>query len=543
MQEAFMLPNTAISSSYTENQSTDVYTAIAAMWKDVLALETVEYDHDFFNLGGDSLRAMMVQVRVREVLGLEVPIDLFFEFRQLGALCEYIDQLSRQHTLDLSAIPVPQEQIIRPAALPLSAEQLHLWHLIRRNRIRLDVTNLPIVVRFSGPLNTTLLCRSVREVVRRHEALRTRIIDSAAGPTQTVDPTEAFAILHTDLSACADVTLAVNVTVENSVWQPFDVAGGPLFRANLIKVAEDEHILAMVIHHLIGDGWSAEILSSDISAIYNALLQGQPNPLPELQYQFIDHILQREQWLTSPAARQQQQFWEQHLVDAPPPPSMEKPSVGHGISEVRMPVHLPPALSHQLVRLAEQEAATLFMVLLTAFKIAFSRLTQVHDICIYSATAGRNDSRLERLIGTFARPLVVRTLLAKGIPFRSALALVKQACMDTYARQDVSPLSASMLKQRNGIPVSLVSFQLHNQIKRHWNLSGTTATDISTSPPLGEVSPLGQIVLELEYTEEGLHGPLVYSAAQVSKKDIDRFIDQFEIILRQVAADIDSVAV
>jgi hypothetical protein len=150
---------------------------------------------------------------------------------------------------------------------------------------------------------------------------------------------------------------------------------------------------------------------------------------------------------------------------------------------------------------------------------------------------------VEQVIGTFARPLVVRTVLTPNLSFRQALARVKHACIDTYAHQDVSPLTASMMKNRHGVPISLVSFQLHNQVRCQWTLHGVTATVIATSPPAGEVSPLGQIVLELEQTEDGLQGPLVYAAAQVSDRDIGRFLAHFQALLQQAVDNGDAIAV
>ncbi|MFP2903122.1 condensation domain-containing protein, partial [Corallococcus sp. 4LFB] len=338
---------------------------VAAIWSDVLQVARVGAQDNFFELGGHSLLATQVVVRLRDTFGVELPLRTLFETPHLGALGAALDA-ARREGQGLNVPPLAVQQ--RPARLPLSYAQERLWLLEQIESLG-AAYNITGAVRFVGALDGQAFAHALTEIVRRHEALRTRFAADDETIEQIVDPPGRFELESIDLSALPAAARKEEArrAIHAATGRRFDLAKGSLFHAVLLRLAPEEHIVVVVMHHIVSDGWSLGVLIRELGALYAAYAQGRESPLPELPVQYADYALWQRGWLRDEALERQVTYWKQRLAGAPV--ALELP-----LDHPRPPVQsfrgasvsfaLPRALTGQLQTLARAQDATLFMVLL-----------------------------------------------------------------------------------------------------------------------------------------------------------------------------------
>ncbi|HSU84333.1 MAG TPA: amino acid adenylation domain-containing protein, partial [Thermoanaerobaculia bacterium] len=291
---------------------TPVEEVLAGVWAEVLGIEGIGAQDDFFALGGHSLVATRVVARVREVLGVELPVREIFERPRLAALAERVEELRRPGETAPPLTPVDRTQ-----PLPLSFAQERLWFLHR-----LDggaAYNMPGVVRLRGTLAAPVLAACLSEVVRRHEVLRTRFTVLDGEPRQMIDLPSPAPLPMVDLTALSAATRegeAVRLSAEE-LRCPLDLETGPVFRARLLRLEPAEHRLLFTVHHIAFDGWSLSILVRELGTLYPALAEGRPSPLPELRVQYADHAAWQRRADAGEALREQLGYWRRALAGAP----------------------------------------------------------------------------------------------------------------------------------------------------------------------------------------------------------------------------------
>ncbi|HEX8276243.1 MAG TPA: amino acid adenylation domain-containing protein [Longimicrobiaceae bacterium] len=510
---------------------------VAGIWAEVLGVERVGTADGFFDLGGHSLLATRVVSRVREALGVELPLRALFEAPTVAELAGRVEALRRAGRPQLP----PVAPVGRADALPLSFAQERLWFLDRLQPAG-AAYNIPVALRLSGPLDEPALARALGEIVRRHEALRTVFADREGAPVQRVAPFAGLALPVEDLSAAGDAerdAAAARRAAEEAA-RPFDLAAGPLFRPTLLRLAAEEHVLLLCMHHIVGDAWSVGVLLRELSALYAAFREGRESPLPELPVQYADYAAWERRHLRPETLEPQLAWWRGRLAGAPAllelPTDRPRPPVQthRGAHE---PVALPAGLVERLRALGRAEGATLYMVLLGAFQVLLSKYAGTDDVVVGSPVAGRTRRETEGLIGFFVNTLVLRTDLSGDPGFREVLGRVRETTLGAYEHQDVpfARLVEELQPERSfsHSPLFQVSFSLDNASGDAEALAGLRVEGV------GAEMATAKFDLTLAFGEHaaGLTGAVAYNTDLFERATVVRMLGHLERVLEQVAAD------
>ncbi|HEU0052909.1 MAG TPA: condensation domain-containing protein, partial [Longimicrobium sp.] len=416
---------------------TPVEEVLAGIWAEVLGVERVGVEESFFERGGHSLLATRVVSRIREVFGVEPPLRALFEGPTVAELAVRVEEMRRA---ELSVLP-PVVPVERTGALPLSFAQERLWFLDRLEPGS-AAYNLPTAWRLGGALDAAVLERALGEIVRRHEALRTTFAEVDGSPVQVVAPFDGFALPVEELSALgeADREAAVRHRAREEAARPFDLSAGPLFRAALLRLTADDHVLLLSMHHVVSDGWSTGVLFRELSALYEAYRAGRESPLAELPVQYADYAVWQREQLEGEVLERQLSYWRERLSGAPEllelPTDHPRPPV-QSYRGASVPVELSPELLERLQALGRREGATLYMTLLSAFQVLLSKYSGSDDVVVGSPIAGRTRKEIEELIGFFVNSMVLRTDLSGDPSFREVLRRAREVTLGAYENQEV----------------------------------------------------------------------------------------------------------
>ncbi|MCC7258912.1 MAG: amino acid adenylation domain-containing protein, partial [Gammaproteobacteria bacterium] len=446
-----------------------VEAVLCELWAEMLGRTApVGRDADFFALGGHSLLATRLLARVRDVFGAELALRTLFEGPTPAALAQALPATRTA----LPAIPR------RPAGAdaPLTDGQRRLWFL-EQLAPGTAAYHLHLAFALQGPLDATALARALQELVARHESLRTTFVAGDGEPRQVIAPRSDVTLAVLDRAGVDDAPLRTELTA--LVEQPFDLERGPLLRATLLRRAPDRHVLLLVVHHLVVDGWSLAVLLGELAAAYDACRQGGPPALPALTLQYADHAA----WQQRPAGREaiarQLAWWQAQLGDAPrrmrlPHDRPRAPVQRH--RGARLACAVPADVAAGLHRLARECDATLYMVLLAGFVALLARYGGDEDLVIGTPVAGRGRTELEGLVGFFVNTLALRVEAGGDPPFRELVARVRRAALDAFAHAEVpfEKLVEVLAPPRDpgSTPLFQVMFNLHNEPSQAFALAG-----------------------------------------------------------------------
>jgi hypothetical protein len=423
--------------------------------------------------------------------------------------------------------------ITRP---PLSFAQQRLWFVqqLEPNNV---AYNMPLSVRLSGSLNVAILERSLSEVVRRHEVLRTTFQDLDGQPVQVISPPQNVKLDVIDLRGPSKVAQAEELARQrrHEVETHFDLAEGPLWRAKLLRLEEVEHVVLFTMHHAIADGWSMNVLVSELGKLYEAFSLGRASPLEELPVQYADYAIWQRDWLRGEVLDAQLNYWRGHLADAPARlelPTDRPESRNRTTAGATHPFTISPAVSARLKELGRREEATLFMLMLTAFSLLLSRYSGQDDIIIGTVIAGRQRLELEQLIGFFVNTLVLRVDLSGDKSFCSLLRRVRQTAFAAYANQDLpfEKLVSELQPGRNSLPFQ-ASLVVQNTPRSSMNLEGLRMESLQTEMIAAKYD-LNLVVAELE---RGLAATFVYSTDLFDASTIAGMAESLQQILHDAA--------
>ncbi len=412
---------------------------VAAIWAELLRLPSVGVLDDLFALGGHSLLAVRLVDRLRARLGVDMPLRQLFEAPTVAAMASWIEgELDRAR----SARAEPLLDGLAGPDAPLSFAQHRLWFLDRLEPGSVAY-NLPILVRFDGPLEAGALAAALSEVVRRHEALRTtfEVPAGATDPVQVVHPAGVCALPAVELAGLPGSRRGAEAErlAEVEAGRPFDLRSGPLLRSLLLRLGPEEHRLLAAMHHIVSDGWSIGVLHSELVALYGAFSSGRPSPLPELAVQYPDFAVWQRRWLRGEELERQLAWWRRYLAHPPVcqlPLDRPRPAVWSDRGAV-LELELPEALTLALERLGTSRGATPFMTQLSAFLVLLHRYTNQDDLVVGAPVAGRSRPDVSGLIGFFVNTLVLRVSLAGDPSFEQVLTRVREAALAAYAYQDL----------------------------------------------------------------------------------------------------------
>ncbi|MBZ4419892.1 non-ribosomal peptide synthase/polyketide synthase [Myxococcus sp. RHSTA-1-4] len=515
--------------------------ALAALWSEVLGGEQPGRDEDFFALGGHSLLATRLISRIRASLGVELPLRTLFESPTLEALATRIDAARRDGSASEAPplVPVP-----RTESLPLSFAQHRLWFFDQLTPGS-AAYNIPISMLVEGTPRLDALRQAFSVLVARHESLRTTFAVHEGQPVQVIHAPADFPLSVEDLSALPEAGRrdAARRRAVQEALRPFDLGRGPLLRACLLRLAPEEHVLVLVMHHIISDGWSMGVLVRELGALYAVFSEGLPSPLPALTVQYADYAVWQRQWLSGGPMEAQLGWWKQRLAGAPPhlelPTDKPRPAVlSHQGATV--PVRLPRALSDALTALAQREGATPFMVLLAGFQVLLARYSGQEDISVGSPIAGRTRAETEGLIGFFVNTLVMRAQVRPRATFRELLAQVRESTLGAYEHQDLpfEKLVEALQPARDLSRSALfqVLFVLQNAPVEALALPSLSLKPLEVE---GTESARFELTLNLGETPDGFAGILLFNTDLFTRGTAARMVDHLQVLLESVTTNPD----
>ncbi|MEW4568920.1 amino acid adenylation domain-containing protein [Tautonia sp. JC769] len=521
-----------------------VETALADCWSEILGVDPIGLGDDFFERGGHSLAAARVMARIRLIFGVELPIRALFENPTLAALARRVAVALRESkSLGESVTTAGPIRRVEGSPTPVSPSQWRLWFLDQISP-GLPVYNLSSAERLAGPLDGPALSRSLGEVVRRHETLRTVFRpDSDTNPIPVVLPDDqpSWPLPIEDLSSVPDhermSVLTKGLHAEGE--RPFDLSVGPLFRARLFRVGQEDHVLQLTVHHIACDGWSLGLIWRDIAAFYHGHTSGQFASLPEIAVTFGDFAAWQAGRLAGESFRDRIASWIGQLEELPtvlelptdrPRPSVPSMKGGH------IPIEVPGAVAQGLTNLARSEGASLFMVLLGAFAALLRRYSGQTDLAIGSPGAGRPHPDLDEVVGCFVNLLVLRVNLPGNPTFRELVRAARETTLEAMAHQDipferiVESLNPRRDPGQHPLIQAVFTVQDYPRPALGWGTLHASTVEFELD--------VAKFDLTLMMTVHGgtIRGQLGYNAEIFDVKTASRLVDHFQILLRDAAA-------
>ncbi|MFC7519087.1 condensation domain-containing protein, partial [Herbaspirillum sp. GCM10030257] len=499
----------------------EVETALAAIWAEVLNLDSQQIgrnDH-FFDLGGHSLLAMRVVSRIREVLGVELGVTELFTHTSLSALATAVGHAAQS---ELPAITLAS----RADALPLSFAQQRLWFLSQMEGVS-QAYHIPLGLRMQGTLDRNALQQALDRIVARHEALRTTFVLEHGQPVQRIAADTGFVLQKHDLRNENDAETALSELAEAEAAAPFDLATGPLVRGRLIRMADDEHVLLVTMHHIVSDGWSQGVLINEFSALYNAFSNGKEDPLSPLSIQYADYAVWQRRWIDGEVLQAQAAYWQQTLAGAPAllelPTDRPRPAVQDYAGDV-VGLELDAELTAGLKALSRRHGTTLFMTVLAGWAAVLSRLSGQDEVVIGTPMAGRLRAEVEPLMGLFLNTLALRIDLSGQRAVGKLLQHVKQQALAAQQHQDL-PFEqvVELVKPERSLahsPLFQVMFAWQNNDAGRLELPGIDCM------PYGAQGSTAKFDLTLNLGEDGdvVAGGLEYATALFERASVERML-------------------
>ncbi|MEG4572782.1 amino acid adenylation domain-containing protein [Microcoleus sp. N3A4] len=512
---------------------TPVEEVVAGIWAEVLGLERVGIRDKFLELGGHSLLVTQIATRMRDTFQVELPLRTLFESVTVADLAHNLEIASHK-------APIPQAPPILPISrdrdLPLSFSQQQLWFLCQ---LAPDTPfyNEPITIRLPGSVNVAALERSISEIIKRHEILRTTFGIANGQPVMVIQDAFNFALPVVNLEELPETERESEAlrlaTLEAK--QPFDLAQGPLVRGTLMQLGEADYRLFLTIHHIVIDAVSLYgLFLKELGTLYTTFSLGLPSPLSELPIQFADFAYWQRQWLQGEVLENQLRYWKQQLADLPTLqlPTDRSRSPIQSFRGARQCVALPQTLSEAIASLSQKEGVTLYMTLLAAFKTLLYRYTGQTDIVVGTVTAGRNQSEIHQLIGCFINTLVLRTDLKDNPTFQQLLERVREVTLGAFAYQDLpfEKLVETLHPERNlgQNPLFQVAFVLQPPMSGMDSMLNWSQLDIDTETAKFDLT------LELQETSEGIVGRFEYSTDLFDADSIKRMVGHFQTLLEGI---------
>lgn len=509
---------------------------ISDLFSEVLGVSNIGIDDSFFELGGHSLLASKLMMRIRDSFGIELGISQIFETPTIAGLASQLDKGQSKRP--------PIEKISRPERIPLSFAQRRLWFLNHLEGAS-PTYNIPIVVRLMGELNIKALQEALNDVVNRHEPLRT-IFPKVNGESyqHILQPNE----MHVELKVSHINKREVEEKINEAVRYSFNLESEPAVRAQLFALDSQEYALVLVVHHIIGDGWSLTPLTGDLSKAYKARYQSSKIEWAPLSVQYADYTMWQKKLLNNEEANslvnEQIEFWKKELKDLPGeidiPRDYSRPLESSYLGET-IAININAHLHQRLLELSRKAGVSLFMVLQAGLTTLLTRLGAGNDIPIGSPIAGRNDDVLDDLIGFFVNTLVLRTNTSGNPSFLELLARVKQVNLRAYDHQDL-PFERLVeiinpVRSRSRHPLFQIMLALQNTPDPKVDLPKVNSTV--------EVRSVGaaKFDMTLEFKEthnkgqaSGLEGFLEYSTDLFKKETIKTFIKRFLTVLESAVS-------
>ncbi|MDQ3827317.1 MAG: condensation domain-containing protein, partial [Actinomycetota bacterium] len=518
----------------------EVERVVAQIWADVLKVEKVGVEDNFFDLGGDSILTIQVISRLRAALRVEMPLRDVFSNPTVASLAGVIETVTGQGDAgELLVIPV----LPRDEELPLSFAQQRLWFLDQFEPNSAEYVITPIALRLHGALDVDALNDALSALVTRHESLRTTFDSVDGRGVQVVHAPDRVTMPVLDLSdlPAAEREAALARFLQQECTQPFDLHEGPLVRPRLVRLAPQEHALTVTMHHIITDGWSNGVIDSELSVLYAAAVRGESPQLPDLPVQYADFAVWQRGRLSAQAFTEQMAYWRSQLdgvaplelpTDRPRPPVQTK-------NGALLEFVVPSVLTAEFKELGRRNDTTLFMTLVAACQVLFSRWSGQDDVVLGTVTSGRERTDLERIVGMLVNTVVLRSRVDDQCTFRDFLGQVKGTVLDAFAHQDV-PFERLVDELRpdrdtSRAPLFQAMVVLQNTPVEIPELPGLDVEDLE----LPRTTASFDISIDFHEQNDVLVGVLEYNTDLFDTATIERMAQHLMVLLKGVVADSD----
>ena len=502
-----------------------------------------------WKLGLDSLVAFELSTEIAAKLGVEVRPAELLEGPSIVDLAEQI--LPALHTraaedgitsgvLTSSIEPAPRND-----AIPVSSTQLRLWFLDQLVQGS-PLYNIPVGVRLSGALNLAALELSLNTIIGRHESLRTTFRTVSGEPVQVIAPALTLTLDLTDVSGPSesDREAELQRLVDREARRPFDLAAGPLIRVTLLRLVAHEHVLLIVLHHIIADGWSVRVLIREMLELYDAYSDARTLTLPELTIQYADYAVWEQKRLRSAETDKHLSYWKQQLGEQLPllrlPSDRPRPAE-LSYQGARKSFRIDQNILSKLRKLGEREQTTLFTIMVAALNILLYRYTGQHDIVIGTPIANRSRKETALLIGCFVNTLAVRTSIASGETFRHFLGVVKRVMLDAYLHQEVPFEKVVEELQPHRSLSHAPLFQVMLAFQNYGNLATKVGELTLSRMEVESRTAQFDLLLFIDEDERGLSGSFEYSTDLFDEATITRMVGHFTMVLQGVADNPDEI--
>lgn len=510
----------------------EIEKVLVKIWSEFLGVERIGINDDFFALGGHSLKATMVINKISNEFAMDIPVRQIFDDSTIKKLARFIEE--NEKTL-VSAIRPQQKQ----SYYPVSHAQKRLWVIDKLDKSK-NAYNIPIAVILTGNLNRKVLEQSLQKIVENHESLRTFFSTVDEEPVQIVVENYQF-----NLTYIEQLTTSIQDCVNQEAQTPFDLTTPGLLRAALAKINAEEHLFMLTMHHIIADGFSMNILLKELFQIYTAYIQGQALPLQSSPIQYRDYAIWQNGDVFKEKLAKQEEYWlsqfsgELPVLDLPIdyPRPLVKSFRGATIN-----FEFDITTSQKVEVFNKSRKVTNFMTLLTAFNILLYKYTGSTDLIVGSPIAGRHYHELENIIGVFVNTLAWRTGIKPKESFVTHLERVSKMVIDGYANQDypfdtlVDNLELSRDMSRNPLSDVMFSWQ---------NMSVSAKPEVKLSDDIGlgmrlltaeTVTSKFDLIMTLNENNGILHGSIEYSTDLFHEEKIQRMVEHFKVLLRDIVA-------
>jgi len=501
---------------------------VAAIWAEVLELPQVGLDDHFFELGGHSLLATRVVSRVRQVLALEVALKTLFEHPRLE---DFVQALGEEGVVAPALLKADRNQ-----PLPLSYAQERQWFLWQLDP-QSTAYHIPSVLRLKGPLDLAALQCSFDTLLARHESLRTHVRQDAGGAVQVIEDSGLIEISLLDTEEDS-----LKARVAEVVAQPFDLLRGPLLRARLLRLAVDEHVLVLVQHHIVSDGWSMQLMVEKLVQLYATFNQGRMPDLPALPIQYADYAVWQRNWMEAGEKARQLTYWQAQLGGVQPvlelPFDYLRPAV-QSQRGARLGIELQPQLLTGLRQLAQRVGVTLPMVLLASYQALLHRYSGQEDVRVGVPIANRNRLETEGLIGFFVNTQVLKADIHGQMSVVQLLQQVRQRSLEAQAHQDLpfEQLVEALQPERSMSLSPLFQVLFNHRVTSAANhLQRLAELDVEV---LGWDESVAQfdLALDVEESQATLRASLSYATDLFAPATIERMAGHWQNLLQAMVAD------